>query len=88
MKKLLILFIFVSYANSNNIHIWTKKEDPSLQNNYDNNKYVYETNNICEAISVTLFETLLNKNNITKNKEKPNTNFKDIKEFENSMSNK
>ena len=92
MKKIvtvLILFINLSANDERqeNIHIWTQKEEPSIENNFQENKHVYQKNNIDEAIGVILIESLFHIDTIIE-KEKISSDFKYLKEFENSIKNK
>jgi hypothetical protein len=92
MKEIaIILILFINLiANDEqqeNIHIWTQKEEPSIENNFQENKNVYQTNNIEEAIGATLIESLFHIDKIKK-KKKLNSDFEYLKEFENSIKDK
>jgi helix-turn-helix protein len=87
MKRIIIISIlFIRLIASNeeksNLHSWTQIEKPSIENNFQEKK-IYQTNHMDEAISVILFESLFHIE-----KKKLNSDFKYLKEFENNIKNK
>ena len=91
IKKFLIITIpllcfsaNIDYQKSNNIHIWTQKEKPSIENNFQRDIDIYQTNDIKEAIGVTLIESLFHIDEIGKSKEL-NLDFEYLDELQNSI---
>jgi hypothetical protein len=90
-KIFIILILFIelfSIENHNSTipFIWTDKEKPSLENNFDDNKYIFKSNDLGTALSVTAIEILLNKEKLINKNKKLNTNFKYLKKFEDNNS--
>ena len=91
IKFLMILGLLTSLIAEkyeySNIHIWNQTEKPSIENNFQQNKRIYQTDNIIEATSVTLFESLFHIDTIIE-KKKLETDFKYLEEFDNSIKSK
>ncbi len=86
MYKFFIILILLTklIAQENkqdrNIHIWNRFEKPSIENNYQYNKKIYQTNNKNDAIFVIIIESLyMNK---LLEKKKLQTDFKYLKDFD------
>ena len=86
MYKFFIILILLTklIAQENkqdkNIHIWNQFEEPSIENNYQYNKKIYQTNNKNDAIFVIIIESLyMNK---LLEKKKLQTDFKYLKDFD------
>ncbi|MGB6328466.1 MAG: hypothetical protein WBF48_06035 [Halarcobacter sp.] len=85
MKKIMLTLILLTNLISNdkqeeNIFIW-EKEEASIENNFQENKYIYQTYDIGEAIGVTLLESLFNIDKIMEKKQLST----DFKYFDNSL---
>lgn len=50
LKLLLIINLNANDEQEINIHIWITKEKPSVENNFQYNKRIYQTNNIGAAL--------------------------------------
>ena len=89
--KMIVLLIFCINVIANEqvtrIHIWNKIEAPSVENNFQVHKKIYQTSNKGEAISATIMEGLLHLDEIEK-KQKLTTDFKYLKEFEKNLKEK
>ena len=88
MKKIMLMLILLTNLISNdkqeeNIFIW-EKEEASIENNFQENKYIYQTYDIGEAIGVTLLESLFNIDKIMEKKQL-STDFKYFENFDNSL---
>jgi len=89
MKNKLLCLIIITKISANdvsqdNTYIWNQVEQPSVENNFNTNHKIYQTNNISDAIGTTIIESLLHFDKVTE-KKMLNTDFKYLKEFENSV---
>ena len=85
--KLLIILLLLSFSQADEVKkpfIFMKKEKPSIENNFNENKRTFNTNKGGEAIGITLIETFLNKDKLSE-KKSYNSDFKYLKEFEESI---
>jgi len=88
--KLFIILLLLSYSQAvenykpHKSFISMNKEKSSIENNFGENKHTFNTNNMSEAIGITLVETLLNNDKLNQ-KKSYNSDFKYLKEFEESL---
>ncbi len=90
MNKLLSVLLILSFLHADKVKklekpfIFMEKEKPSIENNFDENKRTFNTNKVGEAIGITLVETLLNNDKLNQ-KKSYNSDFRYLKEFEESI---